>query len=152
MQCEFFFCAGAGGGGGSGVSASVVTKGCAALCATVALALNLQLLLQLPSPDTHSTTEAYCMPRFKADCSHPDNFGCSRRCALYLIITYNCVTDAYDTTSRTFNTSCFACNMCWDKSREQRAAAQQAPYALVWARGPTGALFENHWLVGVHKV
>jgi hypothetical protein len=31
------------------------------------------------------------MPRFDADCAHPDNFGCSRRCALYLIIKYNCI-------------------------------------------------------------
>lgn len=87
------------------------------------------------------------MPRFNSDCSHPDNFGCSKRCALYLIITYNCVTDAFFLSNRTFNPHCVACNMCWDKSGEHREAAQQAPYALVWARGPAGDLFINHWLV-----
>ncbi len=92
------------------------------------------------------------MPRFTSDCSHPDNFGCSRRCALYMIITYNCVADAYFQSNRTFNPNCVACNMCWDKSGELRHAAQQAPYALVWARGPTGALFVNHWLVSMRAL
>lgn len=88
------------------------------------------------------------MPHFLADCSSPDNFGCSKRCALYLIITYNCVQDAYDLAARAFNASCVACNMCWDKSNEPtRRAVQLAPYARVWARGPSGALFVNHWLV-----
>lgn len=87
------------------------------------------------------------MPQFNLDCSHPDNFGCARRCALYMIVTYNCMADAYFPSNRTFNPHCVACNMCWDKSRDQRHAAQQAPYALVWARGPSGALFVNHWLV-----
>lgn len=87
------------------------------------------------------------MPRFHADCSHPDNFGCSKRCALFLIINYQCVTDAFFLKNRTFNPSCVACNMCWDRTHEPREAAQLLPYALVWARGPTGALFNNHFLV-----
>jgi hypothetical protein len=87
------------------------------------------------------------MPRFLSDCTHPANFGCSRRCSLYLIITFNCVTDAFHTANHTFNPSCVACNMCWDRTGQQRRAAQQAPYALVWARGPTGALCVSHWLV-----
>lgn len=119
-----------------------------------------------------SRPEAYCMPRFAADCSHPDNFGCIKRCSLYLIITYHCVTDAYDTATRRFNPDCMACNMCWDRSppmqdrsnhmqdksqhvrgRLQHSGLQdnrtawEVPYALLWARGPSGALFENHWLV-----
>jgi hypothetical protein len=90
------------------------------------------------------------MPRFTSDCSYADNFGCSKRCALYMIITHNCVTDAYFLSNRTFNRHCVACNMCWDKSGEQREAAQRVPYALVRARGPLGALFANHWLRRSH--
>lgn len=88
------------------------------------------------------------MPRFNADCSHPDNMGCSKRCVLYLIITFHCVTDAYDINSRTFQPGCVACNMCWDKANSKSPGAQLAPYALLWARGPAGGLFVNHWLVG----
>ncbi|KAF8056134.1 hypothetical protein HT031_006485 [Scenedesmus sp. PABB004] len=89
--------------------------------------------------------ENYCMPYFKEDCSFPANIGCSTRCALWLVITYHCLTDAYSTmvgSNGTFNASCEFCNMCQLKS-----GAIGGRYALVRARGDTGGLFSRHYLV-----
>lgn len=91
--------------------------------------------------------EFYCMPRFESDCAHPDNIGCSSRCILYVIINQHCVADAYNVTSRSFNASCKFCNMCWDRSGSSSVGAKQVPYALLQARGETGALTNNHWLL-----
>jgi hypothetical protein len=89
------------------------------------------------------------MPRFESDCSHPDNIGCSIRCILYVIINQHCVADAYNHTSSSFNASCKFCNMCWDRSGSNSIGAKKVPYALLQARGETGALYNNHWLVSV---
>lgn len=91
--------------------------------------------------------EYYCMPRFEDDCAHPDNIGCSARCILFVIVNQHCTADAYNITSRSFNASCTFCNMCWDRSGSSSVGARKAPYALLQARGETGALFNNHWLV-----
>jgi hypothetical protein len=37
--------------------------------------------------------------------------------------------------------------MCWDRSGSNSVAAKKVPYALLQARGETGALYNNHWLV-----
>eukprot|EP00882_Tetradesmus_deserticola_P003522 GHRQ01003727.1.p1 GENE.GHRQ01003727.1~~GHRQ01003727.1.p1 ORF type:complete len:371 (+),score=112.68 GHRQ01003727.1:1-1113(+) len=92
-------------------------------------------------------TEHYCMPRYESDCAHPDNIGCSSRCILYVIITQHCVADAYNHTSGSFNASCEFCNMCWDRIGSSSLSARKVPYALLQARGETGALYNNHWLV-----
>ncbi|KAF8057288.1 hypothetical protein HT031_006096 [Scenedesmus sp. PABB004] len=97
--------------------------------------------------------ENYCMPRFTADCTHPDNAGCAARCGLFQAITRHCVTDALNLDSGAFNASCTYCNMCFDRTggTANAAAAAAAPYALLLARGGAGGaggrLFANHWLV-----
>lgn len=87
------------------------------------------------------------MPRFEADCSHPENIGCSSRCILYIIINYHCVADAYDEATGQFNTSCEYCNLCWDRSAVDTVAARKVPYAVMRARSGFGSLTKNHWLV-----
>eukprot|EP00882_Tetradesmus_deserticola_P009396 GHRQ01009916.1.p1 GENE.GHRQ01009916.1~~GHRQ01009916.1.p1 ORF type:complete len:260 (+),score=74.11 GHRQ01009916.1:433-1212(+) len=101
----------------------------------------------MPCPAAARMTEHYCMPRYESDCAHPDNIGCSSRCILYVIITQHCVADAYNHTSGSFNASCEFCNMCWDRIGSSSLSARKVPYALLQARGETGALYNNHWLV-----
>lgn len=124
---------------------STTADGSMSSCLAVHTPIMLLLLLPLFGALQH-----YCMPRFEAHCAHPDNIGCSSRCALYIIINYHCVTDAYDPVTRTFNASCKYCNVCWDRSGSNTVGARKAPYALLQARGASGALFVNHWLVSWH--
>jgi hypothetical protein len=66
-----------------------------------------------------------------------------------VIINQHCVADAYNVTSSSFNASCKFCNMCWDRSGSNSVAAKKVQYALLQARGETGALTNNHWLVSL---
>lgn len=91
--------------------------------------------------------ENYCMPRFTASCAHPDNIGCSRTCGLYVAIAYHCVTDAYSKmigTDGAYNASCTYCNMC---ERGRLGPPNTPNHVLVRARGDTGSIFANHYLI-----
>lgn len=109
---------------------------------TTVLAWNLAASLLAASlqsyacPCKHPPTPV-CCPATANCCRHRPAFPCLSLAAQ----------DAYFLRNSSFNPHCVACNMCWDRSHEQWLGAQQVPYALVWARGPTGALFFNHWLV-----
>lgn len=91
--------------------------------------------------------ENYCMPRFAASCAHPDNIGCSRTCGLFVALAYHCITDAYSKmvgNDGVFNPNCTYCNMCM----RGRAGPPNTPaYVLIRARGDTGGIFANHYLV-----